>query len=222
MPATTSPECMPILIFHAMGDRALRSASQSIISSPASARQRAWSGFGSGKPETARYASPIVLMRSQPCAATMPSKAPTMSLELGDEDRRREARGLAREVYEVGEEDARVAEGARLAHSGLLELGRDAPGQEGVEQALRLGTLALGVAEGLPEPEMRADARDHLFLLERLRHVVHRPRAETLDLVLDLVQGRDEDDGDIRGLGVVLEMTDRLEAVHAGHLDVEE
>ena len=94
MPATTSPECMPILIFHAMGDRALRSASQSIISSPASARQRAWSGFRLGK---ARDGQVRVAYRLDALAAVRRDDAVEGShhvVELGDDDRRREPRGL--------------------------------------------------------------------------------------------------------------------------------
>src|SRR5215207_2405067 len=93
-----------------------------------------------------------------------------------------------------------------------LVLGARAPAQEGAEalgQSPRLAQLdlRLGARERLPEP----------LVGERLQEVVERVHLERLERVG--VVGGDEDDGRD---ALQLDPREHAEAVHAGHLDVEE
>ncbi|KAF5045329.1 hypothetical protein DSECCO2_482330 [anaerobic digester metagenome] len=98
--------------------------------------------------------------------------------------------------------------------------------QEGLLGVLDLGqALGLGLDEGLvgqPQLQVHFDPRQDLGLLEGLGHEVHAADLKAADLAGGVRQGRDEDDGDIRGPGVVLEQFAGGVAVLAGHEDVEQ
>ena len=69
---------------------------------------------------------------------------------------------------------------------------------------------------------VRVDAREHLFLLEGLGDVVHAAGLEAAHLVLDVGERADEDDRDIGGRRVGLQLAARVETAHAGQEDVEQ
>ena len=72
------------------------------------------------------------------------------------------------------------------------------------------------------EGEVRVDPRDHLLTLKGLGDEVDRADFEAPDLVLGLVEGRQEDHRRLARLGIRLEAPARLVSVDPGHHDVEQ
>ena len=70
------------------------------------------------------------------------------------------------------------------------------------------------------DPEQRADASDELGLLDRLGEEVIGARLEGSYPVVDRAVRRDDHDRDHLAHTAGLDLTARLEPVHAGHLDV--
>ena len=66
-----------------------------------------------------------------------------------------------------------------------------------------------------------ADAQRYLVEVERLDHIIVRAHPHRLDGVLHVVQGRHDDDGEVRVLALWLR-ADHLHPVHLGHFQVRE
>ena len=71
------------------------------------------------------------------------------------------------------------------------------------------------------QPELVVDAGEHFLGVERLGHEVDATGAEPAHLVAHVVEGAQEDDGDLLGAGVALQLLAHLVAVHIGHVHVE-
>jgi len=75
----------------------------------------------------------------------------------------------------------------------------------------------------LVQVDEHRDLRAQHLGVERLEHVVDRADGVALeDLLLLLVDRRQEDDRDVLGLRPALDQLGRLEAVHVRHLDIEQ
>ena len=72
------------------------------------------------------------------------------------------------------------------------------------------------------DPEMRVDARDDLFRLDRLRDEIHRARFEPPHALFRVGERGHEDHGGVAGLRVGFETPACLIAVDARHDDIEQ
>ncbi len=70
--------------------------------------------------------------------------------------------------------------------------------------------------------QVRLDPSDDFLQLEGLGDVVDPAGREGAHLVLDVVQRADEENRDVCGLGIGLQLLADLEAVHLGHADVQQ
>jgi hypothetical protein len=88
-------------------------------------------------------------------------------------------------------------------------------------KAVDLGALGEH-AEELVHAEGGAEADAEFGEVEGLGDVVDGAEVEGGDFVLGALEAGEDDDGDLDGGGVVLEGAEDFEAVHAGHVEVEE
>jgi hypothetical protein len=70
--------------------------------------------------------------------------------------------------------------------------------------------------------QLGAHPRQHLAAIEGLGHIVRRAELQAADLLLGLIERRQEDDRHLGGLGVTLQLGADLEAVAPRHVDVQE
>src|SRR5215813_5401989 len=92
-------------------------------------------------------------------------------------------------------------------------------------QLVRARELGILLGEPAAQPvdhDMGVHARHEFVGIERLGHVVHRPRLEASDDVRGLRPGGEEDDGDVPPCFRGLDAAAGFDAIEAGHADVEE
>ena len=89
----------------------------------------------------------------------------------------------------------------------------------------RIANLVLGklhVVVCTFDPQHILDACQELRVLERLRHVVVRARAQPLDACAQVARRREKDDGDKAILGDRLDDPARIDAVEPRHVEIED
>lgn len=88
-------------------------------------------------------------------------------------------------------------------------------------EAVDLGTLGEH-ADEVVHAERGSHADSEFGDVEGLHHVIDGAEVEGGDFVGGGVEAREDDDGDVAGLVAVLEESEDLEAVDAGHVEIEE
>ena len=128
---------------------------------------------------------------------------------------------------ELGAAD--VVAGFVVARLGQRRHGHDGDILDGGDLAcaaldLQLQEIALAAQEvGLTlQCEVVLHAREHDRRADRLGDVIRRAQRQAAPLVLDLRQGREEDDGNVTRRRFQLQATADLEAVDTRHLDIEQ